>query len=184
VTTNVLKASDVVVLGDNDEIESESVRSVVRDAFEKGQAYATQALEREIESLRSAMATLTEAGCREVAESSRLDAEVVTSLAADLAAWFLNGVIEADPTLLMPSLQGALTEAAEHDNLVLWVHPLVADALESGDGTASYAVRGDPSLQPADFRLVADGTMIERRWRDALDQVGPHLAASLRSNNE
>ncbi len=183
-TANVLKAPDVVVIGANDEIERENVRSVAKDAFERGQAHATQALEHEVRSLSEAISRVAETGSRDVSASSRLDADVMVSLASDLAAWFLGDLVEVDPALLMRSVQGALAKMADEVDLVLSVHPLMAEALAGDDSLGVNTIRADASLAVADFRLVADGTTLERRWSDVLAQIRPELVASVRATDD
>lgn len=183
-TARVLRAPDVVVTGDLS-IEPSAVRSAIEDAFrqgqERGRYEATGGLADEVEALRSAISEAARPLHEAVATSSRLDAETLVKLTADLVEWLVEGAVEVDPGVLMDSLQRALTTMADETGLVLHLHPEVVEVLGDETRLGVDAVRPDPSLARNDFRLVADGSMIERCWRDLLAAMQPELVNSLTS---
>jgi len=181
-TARVLKAPDVVLDGD-ERPASLAYREAVESAFAQGCAQgrheATAGLEDQVAQLRNAV--LLEANhLRDAAASAaHLDAAQVVALAADLASWVLEGVISADPAVLAASVVDAVREMSEESSVVLHVHPDVAVALGGAEGVGVNAVRADPDLGFADFRLVADAGMLERRFEESMKALVPELVACL-----
>lgn len=183
-TARVLRAPDVVVTDDLT-IEPSAIRAAIEDAFrqgqERGRQKATGGLDDDVQALRLAISGATQSLQTEVATATRLDAETVVDLASDLVEWLVEGAIESDPAVLMDSLQRALATMADESGLVLHLHPDVVEVLGDGTRLGVDAVRADPTLARSDFRLVADGSMIERRWRDLITAMQPELANVLSS---
>lgn len=183
-TAKVLKSGEVVVT--HDDAAATGMKLALRQAFAEGLAEgeraATARLAAEIADLRMALATAADTARTELHDAVRLDAETLVGLAADVAAWFLEDVIETDPTVLVASLRGAIAAMADEREIVLHVHPDVADALGPDGPLGVDAVRGDAGLDRGDYRLVADGTAIERRWTEAIATVRPALSAALGSS--
>lgn len=182
-TAKVLKSDSVVVIGDHDPVTRAGVQAALHEAYEEGLAegkrIAAEGLDDEIVRLRAALVDVDDRARTQLAASVRLHAEVMTRLAADLAAWFLDGAIAADPNVMLASLQGATAALADESEIVLHVHPEVAAALGDDHPVAVDAVRADASLQRADYRLVADGASIERRWSEAIAAITQELGSSL-----
>lgn len=183
-TARVLRAPDVVVTDDLT-IEPSAIRAAIEDAFRQGQERGRQkangGLDDEIQALRVAISGTTQALRGEVATASRLDAETLVELASDLVGWLVDGAIESDPAVLMDSVQRALAALADESGLVLHLHPDVVEVVGDGTRLGVDAVRADPTLARSDFRLVADGSMIERRWSDLAAAMKPDLVDSVSS---
>ncbi len=183
-TARVLKAPEVAVVAV--EPQRPGFRAALEQAFAQGRAQgheeATAGLEREIRALCQALTDTVESARAELAVSSRLDAELVTTLAADLAAWFLDGAVEVDAAAVLDGMRRVLGDSVNVPGAVLHVAPQVAEALGDVAAPGLDVIRPDPALGPADFVLVADTTVTERRWREALDDIRPDVVAALRAS--
>ncbi len=179
-TARVLKAPEVARTAG---VPPEGVRAALAEAFsqgrELGRQEATAALEREVEALRRELARRADAIRAELAAGARLDAELLTSLATDLSAWFLDATVAVDASAVVESMRGALVALANETGLVLHAHPRVADQLGDPAHLGLDAVRPDSTLGPADFRLASDTAIIERCWRDAIAGIEPEVIAAL-----
>lgn len=176
-TARVLKSIDLAV--DPDELP-EAIKSAIQDAYQQGVAdgerNATAQLEHAVESLSRELSGAEATIRNEVRDSVRSDGQTIAHLGADLAGWFMDAAIEADPTVLASSMAKALDAIADNADLTLFLHPDVVAAL--GSQLVNIPIETDESLGRADYRIVADGTTIERIWSEAIDNLEPELAVA------
>jgi len=181
-TARVLKAPSVVLEGD-ERPGSTAYRGAVEAAFargcEQGREEATGGLDSQVAQLRDAVLVEANHLRNEAAATVRLDASQIVALAADLASWALEGVVSADPAVLAASVGGALRTMSEESSVILHVHPNVAVALGGTEGVGVDAIRADPDLGFADFRLVAGTGVLERRFEESMKDLLPELVACL-----
>lgn len=184
-SARVLKAPEVVV-SDAAPMPPEAVRSAIEEAFRQGRALGhsegSAALDEALLSLRSALAAISAEIWERVAAEVRLDADCITSLAADLAGWFLGNTAVADPEIFRAGLQSALTAMGEESNVILELHPSVIEALGDDSRLGPVTIRPDDSLDPSDFRMSGNATSIERRWCDAIADMRPDLVEAVRAD--
>lgn len=175
----VLKGTIVLDMAGADE-RGASLDDAVAAAYEQGRLDGEAAA---IDRLDAAMAELTATLSATAAETStvvaaahRLDAETMVTLAADLAAWYLDqGSAAVDESVRAAVHQAAVALEGEPD-LVVTLNPDVAGRFDS---LPAVEIRSDPTLSPADFRLQAADGAVERSWADAVDRLRPALVQAL-----
>ncbi len=186
-TVRVLKAPSVIIEGE-DSSSSAALSEALEAAFSRGREHgrqeATAGLEAAVVELRTALDARGRELDESVAASVRLGAEEIVALATDLASWALEGVISADPAIVAASTERALRAMSGESAIALYVHPDVADVLGNAAALGVSVVRADNDLDVADFRLVADGAMVERCFKQSMKELAPELAACLQGSRD
>lgn len=174
----VLKGT--IVLDTSEDETGLSLEEAVAAAYEQGrqdgEAAAVHRLDAAMAELAATLSATAGETAAAVGAAHRLEAETMVTLAADLAAWYLDqGGAEIDESVRAAIHQAVVALEGEPD-LVVTLNPDVAERLDS---LPSVDVRSDPTLGPADFRLQAADGAVERSWADAIDRLRPALAQAL-----
>jgi flagellar biosynthesis/type III secretory pathway protein FliH len=179
---SVLKAAQVVVTTDDEATLTPAVRDALAAAHqagvEEGRAEAeivsAHALAALAEELKATAERQSEATSTQIA----LDAEILVALAADLASWFVEGVVHAEPSSLIAAAEAVIAGTSGRSMIELSVHPDQVEAV-AGVAPGNVEVRGDQSLGRADHRVTVGDMSVERIWADAISDVGPAIATAL-----
>lgn len=149
------------------------------DAYERGRAdggaEATDRLDTVVAELAAALDARAEQAIAELRASHALGAELIVELGEALAEWYLGAALPD----VRSELAAALTAAAADLDQVELVVSLAPDTADVLDGVTQLTVRPDPSLGPADFRLSAAESSIERCWGEAVQRIRPALTSAI-----
>lgn len=182
-SSRVLKSASVV-LPVLETFERDEVQAASDEAFERGRAAgrteATADLEHHVSQLVVTLRETADVAATELRDGARLDAETITTLAIDLASWFVDAAILAQPASIIGTLHEAISTLVEENNLVLSLAPAVASVLENEASLDGVTIRPDAQLSPGDFRLLGSGAVIERSWGDTFVGLEPELASAIR----
>lgn len=182
-SSRVLKAQDVAVSALDAEALAAQERAVER-AYEAGRQ---QGIAESDAGYRAGVAAIADALARSgsifasaAADTMRLDATTLTGLSFDVAQWFIEATVQADPAVLVDAVRDAIDKLDDdHASLILHVSPKVADALALEGALGAVTVRADAELDVADFRLAGDASSVERSWRHVTEQLGPEIVSAL-----